>query len=47
MTVFKNYENKLKRTEMRMVRWMLGVLLQEKIPSEEFQASIGIESMNE
>ena len=30
---------------MRMVRWMLGVSLQEEIPSTELRARIGVEDI--
>ena len=39
----KDHEDKLTRAEMRMVRWMLGVSLQEEIPSEVLLAKIQVE----
>ena len=34
---------RLRRVEMRMVRWMCGVTLLDKIPSEELKTRMGLE----
>ena len=33
----KNNEVALQQAEMRMVRWMCGIKLQDRVPSKEFR----------
>jgi len=35
----------LKRAEMRMVRWMCGVKLKDRLPSKELRERLGIDDM--
>ena len=42
-----NQEEKLERTEMRMVRWMCGVTLRERKTSEELRRRLEVESIKE
>mgnify|MGYP007071599789 CR=1 FL=1 len=39
--------NRLERTEMRMVRWMCGVSLRDRVSSEELRERMGIESVSD
>jgi hypothetical protein len=41
------HEAKLDRTEMRMIRWMCGVSLSEKVPSVKLRERMGVESIKE
>ena len=34
--------NRLERTEMRMVRWICGVSLRDRVPSEKLRATMGL-----
>ena len=38
---------RLERTEMRMVRWMCGVSLRDRVPSAELRERMGIESVSD
>jgi len=38
-------EMALQRTEMRMVRWMCGVKLQDRIPSKGFRERLGLDDI--
>jgi len=40
--VRKENEVELKRAEMRMVRWMCGIKLQDRIPSKELRERLGL-----
>ena len=42
-----NRENeiKLERNEMKMVRWMVGTKLIERVPSKELRQRLGLEDM--
>jgi len=35
----------LKRAEMRMVRWMCGVMLKDRLPSKELRERLGIDDI--
>jgi len=35
----------LQRAEMRMVRWMFGVKLQDRVPSKEFRGRLGLDDI--
>jgi len=35
----------LQRAEMRMVRWMCGVKLQDRVPSKEFRGRLGLDDI--
>jgi len=35
----------LQRAEMRLVRWMCGVKLKDRLPSEELRGKLGIDDM--
>ena len=35
----------LQRAEMRMVRWMCGMKLQDRIPSKELRGSLGLDDI--
>jgi len=43
--VRKENEVALKRAEMRMVRWMCGMKLQDRVPSKEFRERVGLEDI--
>ena len=43
----KTEENLLERTEMRMLRWMMGIKRIEKIRNEEIRARAGVANMGE
>ena len=38
----KKNEVALQRAEMRMVRWMCGVKLQDRVPSKELRERLGL-----
>jgi len=42
----KENEVALQRAEMRMVRWMCGVKLQDKVPSKELRGRLGLDDIN-
>ena len=35
----------LQRAEMRMVRWMCGVKLQDRVPSKELRGRLGLDDV--
>ena len=39
--------NRMERTEMRMVRWICGVSLRDRVPSEELRERMGIELVSD
>jgi len=41
--VRKENEVALQRAEMRMVRWMCGVKLQDRVPSKELRERLGLD----
>ena len=41
------HENALERTEMRMIRWMCGVSLREKITSAVLRERMGVDMISE
>jgi len=41
--VRKENEVGLQRAEMRMVRWMCGVKLQDRVPSKELRGRLGLD----
>ena len=41
------HEKALERTEMRMIRWMCGVSLKDKITSAELRERMGVEGISE
>ena len=43
--VWKENEVTLQRAEMRMVRWMCGVKLQDRVPSKELRGRLEIEDI--
>ena len=43
--VRKENEVALQRAEMRMVRWMCGVKLQDRVPSKEFRGRLELEDI--
>ena len=43
--VRKENEVALQRTELRMVRWMCGVKLQDRVPSKELRGRLEIEDI--
>jgi len=43
--VRKENEVALQRAEMRMVRWMFGVELQDRVPSKELRGSLGLDDI--
>jgi len=43
--VRKENEVALQRAEMRMVRWMCGVKLQDKVPSKELRGRPGLDDI--
>jgi hypothetical protein len=54
MTYFKEiwplkvqHESKLETTDMRMIRWMCGVSLRDRVPSEELRAWVGVETIRD
>jgi len=42
LPVRKENEVALQRAEMRMVRWMCGVKLQDRVPSKELRERLGL-----
>jgi len=40
--VRKENEEALQRAEMSMVRWMCGVKLQDRVPSQEYRERLGL-----
>ena len=44
-TVRKENKVALQRAEMRMVRWMCGVKLQDRVPSKELRARLGLDDI--
>jgi len=43
--VRKKNEVALQRTEMRMVKWMCGVKLQDRVPSKELRGRLGLDDI--
>jgi len=43
--VRKENEVALQRAEMRMVRWMCGVKLQDRFPSKELKGRLGLDDI--
>jgi len=43
--VRKENEVALQRAEMRMVRWMCGVKLQDRVPSKELRGRLGLDDI--
>ena len=43
----KAEQNLLERTEMRMLRWMMGIKIIEKIRNEEIRARAGVANISE
>jgi len=41
----KENEVALQRAEMRMVRWMCGVKLQDRVPSKELRETLGLDDI--
>jgi hypothetical protein len=41
------HESKLETTDMRMIRWMFGVSLRDRVPSEELRAWFGVEPISD
>jgi len=41
----KENEVALQRAEMRMVRWVCGVKLQDKVPSRELRGRLGLDDI--
>jgi len=43
--VRKENEVALQREEMRMIRWMCGVKLQDRVPSKELRERLGLDDI--
>jgi len=43
--VRKENEVALQRAEMRMVRWMCGIKLQDRVPSKELRERLGLDDI--
>ena len=43
----KREEQKLERTEMRMLRWILGISLLERLENEEIRRSVGVRKITD
>jgi hypothetical protein len=41
------HESRLESTDMRMIRWMCGVSLRHRVPSEELRAWVGVDPFSD
>jgi hypothetical protein len=41
------HESKLETTDMRMIRWMCGVSLGDRVPSKELRVWVGVEAVSD
>jgi hypothetical protein len=41
------HESRLETTDMRMIRWICGMSLRDRVPSEEFRAWVGMEPISD